>query len=110
MKISEKSRKIIMGNLIRCNNEEEIRTTLGEMKVWKVRIKEKTEENCIPSNGWCGYLAIDQIRREGNTSMDMNEKEGVASVLATAQELYAANTRPVRNNWMEYSILKRTKK
>ncbi len=39
MKISAKSRKVIMGNLIRGKNEEEIRTTLGEMKVWKVRKK-----------------------------------------------------------------------
>ncbi len=41
-----------MGNLMRCNNEEEIRATLGEMKIWKVRIKERGEENCIQANGW----------------------------------------------------------
>ena len=42
--------------------------------------------------------------------MDMEEKEGVASVLATAKELYAANTSSVRNNWMAYPIPKRTPK
>ena len=42
--------------------------------------------------------------------MDMGEKEGVASVLATAKELYAANTSSVRNNWMAYTTQKRTPK
>jgi hypothetical protein len=110
MKISAKSRKVVMENLMRCNNDEEIRATLGEMKIWKVKIKERGEENCIPANGWCGYLAIDQIRREGDTPVDMEEKEGVASVLATAKELYAANTSSVRNNWMAYTTQKRTPK
>ena len=70
-----------------CSDEEGMINILRSEKIWKVTFKEMEDlEDRVPGNGWCGYLAIDQVRRGSDigTRMDV---EGTKSMIHTIDEL-----------------------
>jgi hypothetical protein len=85
-----------------CSNEEDLRTTLKEQKLWRVAFKEDEDfEDKVPGYGWCGYLAIDQIIRQSDEVATM-DKTGINRLRATLEELIKCSKGGVRTNWKKY--------
>ena len=63
-----------MDKLKACRNEEELRIALRDEKLWKVAFREDEDnEDLVPGQGWCGYLAIDQVRRQAEAVVKMDQ-------------------------------------
>ena len=72
------------------------------MDIWRVSIKEAADvEDKIPTAGWYGYLAIDQIRRGLDEPNNLNEIGGAQKIMETVEEVYLAGTGKVRARWMK---------
>ena len=95
-----------------CKSREQLRNTLKSMKVWKVVLKEQSiEEDLILGNGWCGYVAMNQICRESEPpssamrarteerSKRSVAQEGASRMLETVRDIYDSTTGPVREHW-----------
>ena len=49
---------------------------MRKMDIWRVLFKEKrTDEDKVPTDGWCVYLSIGKIITKENKVMDMNLDE-----------------------------------
>ena len=75
-----------------CKNLAEIKGKLRRMNIWKVTFKEDRSEDKTPGKGWCGYLAIDQVRRASSSAKKI-ETQGEANMIKkTVDELYSIRT------------------
>jgi exonuclease III len=92
-----------------CRSKKEIEDKLMTMKIWKVTFREdEGNEDKTPGDGWCGYLAIDQIRRGNDNSRMFRNQEEANSICQTVDELIAFGTGNVRDGWRKLSSSKLT--
>ena len=82
-----------------CRDVAEIRKKLKQMNIWKVTFKEDRTEDTTPGGGWCGYLAIDQVRRKASSSKRIETLAEANCIRKTIEELYSCGTGGVRDNW-----------
>ena len=74
LEMRERKMKKELGQINQCTDKETLRETLKGMDIWRVSVKEAADvEDKIPTAGWCGYLAIDQIRRGLAEPNDLNQ-------------------------------------
>ena len=79
------------------------------MKIWKTTYKENEDsEDKTPGDGWCGYLAIDQIRRGNEDSRMIQSQEEANSLSQTIDELISFGTGSVRKGWRKLNSSKLT--
>ena len=66
-----------------------------EEKVWEVMFKEQTNEDKVPGRGWCGYLSIDQVRRDADTVQEL-DSAGVLKLSETLDEMIRTSRGGIR--------------
>jgi hypothetical protein len=99
LKPKEELNKKMRDKLESCKDEADIRTFLMEGKMWKVTFKEEEDrEDLVPGEGWCGYLAIDQVRRRGDAVVRM-DREGIQHLRRTLDDIIIHSRGGVRPNW-----------
>ena len=86
----------------RCKTRTELKDTMRKMDIWRVLFKEKrTEEDKVPTDGWCGYLSMGQIIRKENKVMDLNLDEGCEKMIEVIDQIFSTGQGGVRNNWKD---------
>jgi hypothetical protein len=71
LKINDKPNNKSRMRIKACRNMDELRSALMEEKVWKVTLREHMDEDKVPGRGWCGYLSVDQVRRNADTVQEL---------------------------------------
>ena len=105
LKVNEKPSNKSRMRIKACRNKDELRSALMEEKVWKVTFKEQTSEDKVPGRGWCGYLSIDQVRRDADTVQEM-DLAGVLKLSETLDEMIRTGRGSVREKWRGLGITK----
>jgi hypothetical protein len=101
LKSTDRFNKKIRARLEACRDEEDLRTFLREEKLWRVTFKEDEDrEDLVPGQGWCGYLAIDQVRRQSDLVGGMNQ-EGIQHLKETLDEIINCSVGGIRSHWRD---------
>jgi hypothetical protein len=82
LKINQKSNNKSRIRIKSCKSKDELRAVLLEEKVWRVTFKEQLSEDKIPGQGWCGYLAVNQVRRNAE-AVQVFDQAGVRHLSET---------------------------
>ena len=70
-------------------------------KLWRVTFKEDEErEDLVPGQGSCGYLAIDQVRRQSDLVGGMDQ-EGIQHLKKTLDEIINCSVGGIRPHWRD---------
>ena len=107
LKINEKANNKGRMRIKACSNKDELRAALIEEKVWKVTFREQTNEDKVPGQGWCGYLAVDQVRRNSNAVQKL-DLAGARQLTETLDEIIRTSRGGIRKNWRDLDIIKLT--
>jgi hypothetical protein len=107
LKVKEKKNNKSRMRIKACKNKAELRTALMEEKVWKVTFLEMTNEDKVPGLGWCGYLVVDQVRRNSSTVQTM-DVAGAHQLTETLDDMIKTSRGGVRQNWGDLDATKMT--
>jgi hypothetical protein len=80
-------------------NDRQLENWLNEGKFWRISYKNNPRDDAYPGMGWCGYLAIDQIRRGADLPVRLSEADGIKSMIDTLSEVVTHGHGPLRQNW-----------
>ena len=72
-------------------------------KAWKVTFREKTDEDLVPGNGWCGYLSVNQLLKNADEVQKL-DSIGVQQLIETLDEIIRTSRGGVRPNWRSKDI------
>ena len=113
LRFTERKRTAYLKIINDCKTREQLRSALKSMKIWKVVFKQQPlEEDLILGNGWCGYVAMNQIRRGGELATNMGQmgasglrkqsvaQAGAARMLETVKDIYDSSTGTIRPSWV----------
>ena len=100
LKVNEKPSNKSRMRIKACRNNDELRSALME---WKVTFKEQTSEDKVPGRGWCGYLSIDQVRRNADTVQEL-DSAGVLKLSETLDEMIRTSRGGFRAKWRGLGI------
>ena len=94
-----------------CKNVDELCIELGTMRAWKVMIRQDTaRENRIPGNGYCGYIAINQLMRGKESHVNVNERAGRLEICENTRSLINSGPWEIRDGWREMGSRERNGK
>jgi hypothetical protein len=78
---------------------------LIDEKLWKVAFKEDEDrEDLVPGQGWCGYLAIDQVRRQADAVTKMDQA-GIQHLIDTVDAMIRCGNGGIRPGWRSRASL-----
>jgi hypothetical protein len=89
---------------------EQLGSFLLPGKFWRVSYRNNPVDDSYPGKGWCGYLAIDQIRRKADHPSNLDTSEGIRDIVETLAELVRIGHGPIRKNWRNVPEKGRTPK
>ena len=73
--------------------------------MWKVTFREHVNEDKVPGRGWCGYLSVDQVRRNADTAQEL-DAVGALKLAETLDEMIRASRGSIRAKWRSLSVTK----
>ena len=95
----------------KCKTDAELCKTMGELRAWTVTIRsDKEEEKSIPRNGYCGYIAMDQLMRDKECCNNVNENVGRMEICESARKLVNGSKLNVRDGWRGMELPERNGK
>jgi len=82
-----------------CRNKDQLRAILETEKMWRISYKNDPEDDKYPGRGWCGYLAIDQVRRKASQPAVISTNKGKMELIETLKEIVKIGQGDFRPTW-----------
>ena len=83
----------------RCANHQQLVDYARRARIWKVSYRNNPMDDAYPGDGWCGYLAIDQIMRNANDPANISEPCDQRLLASSLGDIVKYGIGHFRNNW-----------
>ncbi len=87
--------------------DDHLGAALDEIGIWSVSFKYDEKENLIPTNGYSGYVALDQIIRSSSKPANVLTSGGSLNVIESSREFLSTRGDKIRHGWKEIHLSRR---
>ena len=88
-----------LGAINRCANHEQLAEYARRARIWKVSYRNNPLDDAYPGDGWCGYLAIDQIIRDVDSPANIKVPSDQRLLASTLGDIVKYGIGHYRVNW-----------
>ena len=99
MEMGKKKLKERLTELNGSRNTNDLRDKLRSLKIWRVSFLEKKEEDEVPGNGWCGYVAMNQIINNDDYASKMDDDMEIGKLRETVNQFFKVGHGGMVSKW-----------
>ena len=92
-KFGDRKKALLLARANACGSIQELRDWALKEKIWRVSLRNRRSAGGCSEDGWSGYIAYDQIKRNTSTGADINNPVDVSQLLVSMMDLIRFNRR-----------------
>ena len=108
MDMGKKKLKERLAELNSSKNENELVDKLKSLKIWRVSFLERKIEDEVPGNGWCGYVAMNQIINNDDYASKMDDDAEIGKLMESVDQIFKVGHGGMVGNWKKKDSSKYT--
>ena len=79
--------------------DKDLDSAIDELGIWSLDFSHNEKENLIPTNGYSGYVALDQVNRGNALPSVLHSDAGSMHIVESLRQIYAGKRALVRDDW-----------
>ena len=108
MDMGKKKLKERLSELKASKSTKDLTDKLRSLKIWRVSLLEKKSEDEVPGNGWCGYVAMNQIINNDNYASKMDDDTEIGKLKDSVDQIFKVGRGGMMGDWKKKSTSKLT--